>query len=412
MRRSALGGFALVAAVALVALGYWAGHRTILSVGGRGPAAPRAGAKPARRILYWYDPMAPAQHFDHPGRSPMGMQMVPKYATAAAGSPGVRIDPRMVENLGIRTALVERRALPRRVRVPATVSWNLDEAYTVSARADGIVTRLDVRAPYTHVAAGQPLAALLAPAWGGALGEYAALLHARSADARALRAAARARLRVLGLSDRDVRDAVRGSGTGGGMPSTVVVRAPAAGVIVTVDVRAGQRVDAGQTLMTLNGLGTVWLVAAIPQDSIDGIGVGTPVDARVDAFPGRTFHGSVEALLPDVDPATRTQQARIVLANPDRTLAPGLFATVSLHPAAGPAWPLVPTGAVIATGTATRVIVVTAHDHFEPVPVVLGRSAGGYTEVLRGLEGGERIVVSGQFLIDSEASLSGALERL
>ena len=410
MRRSALSAAALLAAIALVALGYRIGRRATPPVGHPVPAMPGAGATPARRILYWYDPMAPEQHFAHPGLSPMGMQTVPKYASRPAGSPGVSIDPRMVENLGIRTAIVERRALSVRVRVPASVSWNLDDAYTISARADGIVTRLDIRAPYTRVAAGQPLAALLAPAWGGALAEYAALLRSRSSDAQGLRAAARERLRVLGLSDRDVREALRGRDPGSA--SQVTVRAPAGGVIVTVDVREGQRVDAGQTLMTLNGLGTVWLVAAIPQNAIGGIGPGTPVEVRVDAFPGRIFRGSVDALLPDVDPATRTQRARILLANPDRRLAPGMFATVSLRPTAGPALPLVPTGAIIATGAATRVILANGNGHFTPVPVVLGRSAGGYTEVLRGLEGGERIVVSGQFLIDSEASLSGALGRL
>ena len=400
----------LFAGTALVSVGYWVGQRTTGTAGRATRGASSASAKPAGRVLYWYDPMAPGQHFDHPGLSPMGMQMVPKYASAPMGSAGVRIDPRMLQNLGIRTAVVERRGLRLRVRVPATVSWNLDQAYTISARADGIVTRLDVRAPFTRVAAGQPLAALLAPAWGGALAEYAALLRSRSSDAQGLRAAARERLRVLGLSDRDVREALRGRDPGSA--SQVTVRAPAGGVIVTVDVREGQRVDAGQTLMTLNGLGTVWLVAAIPQNAIGGIGPGTPVEVRVDAFPGRIFRGSVDALLPDVDPATRTQRARILLANPDRRLAPGMFATVSLRPTAGPALPLVPTGAIIATGAATRVILANGNGHFTPVPVVLGRSAGGYTEVLRGLEGGERIVVSGQFLIDSEASLSGALGRL
>ncbi len=408
MRRLLLAVIAPCAALALVSLGYWAGHRSPTPGVRPVPVVSSESPKAARRILYWYDPMAPTQHFDHPGLSPMGMQMVPKYAAGPAGSPGVRIDPRMAENLGIRTAIVERRALASRVRVPASVSWNLDEAYTISARADGIVTRLDVRAPYTRVAAGQPLAALLAPAWGGALGEYAALLHSRSSDARALRAAARERLRVLGLADRDVRDAIRGRGPG----SSVAVRSPEAGVIVTVDVREGQRVNAGQTLMTLNGLGTVWLIAAIPQGAIDGIGAGTPAEARVDAFPGRIFQGFVEQVLPEVDPATRTQPARIVLANPGRMLAPGMFATVSLRPAPRPALPLVPTGAIIATGAATRVILATGNGHFEPVPVVPGRSAGGYTEILRGVRGGERIVVSGQFLIDSEASLSGALGRL
>ncbi len=362
----------------------------------------------AGNVLYWYDPMVPEQHFNHPGLSPMGMQMVPKTAGGGVASDVVRIDPRTVDNLGIRTALVARRVLEQDLRVPATVSWDLREASTISARADGIVTRLYVRAPYSTVHAGQPLAELLAPAWSSAVNEYAALLHAQSADGIALRAAARQRLLVLGLTEGDVRAAVEG----GGASPAVTLRAPRDGVIVTVDVREGQRVSAGQTLMTLNGLRTVWVEAELPQADSADIVAGTPVTATVDAAPGREFSGRVEELLPQVDAASRTQRARIVLDNPRRLLAPGMFATVTLHPAAGAAVPVVPDEAVIATGAATRVIVADDTGHFRVVPVRLGRAAGGYTSIISGLQGGERIVVSGQFLIDSEASLAGALGRL
>ena len=396
----------VAAALSLLALGYLAGHRASRL------AAPHAAAGGAGRasndVLYWYDPMLPGQHFDHPGLSPMGMQLVPKYAGNATTGGGVRIDPRTVQDLGIRTAIVARRALAVDLRVPATVGWDLRDARTISARVDGIVTRLDVRAPYTRVRAGQPLAEMLAPAWSTALNEYAALLRSHSADAAALRSAARRRLLVMGLTDREVRAAVRD----GAARPVITLRAPQAGVVVTVDVREGQSVAAGRTLMTLNGLDTVWVDAEIPQAGIERIGAGTPVTARVDAVPGRTFRGEVEALLPQVDAVSRTQRARIVLENPGRLLAPGMFATVTLRPEAGAVLPIVPDGAVIATGTATRVIVEDASGHFRPVQVALGRSSGGYTEILSGLHGGERIVVSGQFLIDSEASLSGALERL
>jgi len=139
---------------------------------------------------------------------------------------------------------------------------------------------------------------------------------------------------------------------------------------------------------------------------------GMPVTVTVDALPGRSFHGTVETLLPDIDATTRTQRARIVLANPDGALSPGMFATVQLSPALGDAMPVVPDDALIATGSQTRVIVVEDGGHFRAVAVRIGRSAGGYTELRDGLTGGEKVVVSGQFLIDSEASLSGALERL
>jgi Cu(I)/Ag(I) efflux system membrane fusion protein len=369
-------------------------------------ASPRATAG-AGKVLYWYDPMLPDQHFDKPGLSPMGMQMVPRYADAGgAGGGVVRIDPATVQNLGVRTAPVERRVLPAALRVPATLAWNPREAVTVSARVDAVVGKLHVRAPYTRVAAGEPLAELLAPQWSSALAEYDALRGASSADAKALRGAAYQRLLALGLTSADIRAARRGAG------AAITVHAPQAGMVTALEVREGQRVGAGQTLLSLNGLATVWVEAALPQAVAGTVRAGTPVTVTVDALPGQEFHGSVEALLPDVDGATRTQRARIVLANPDGRLSPGLFATVQLNPAEGGALPVVPSDALIATGTQTRVVVAEAGGRFRPLAVRTGRSADGYTEILDGLHGGEQVVVSGQFLIDSEASLSGALERL
>ena len=398
---------AVLAAIVLIALGYLAGRQVTSTSAAKSAAPPSAGGA-AAKVQYWFDPMVPQQHFNKPGLSPMGMQMVPKYAGAGAAKDGVSIDPRTVENLGIRTATVERRVLSRDLRVPGTVSWDLRQASTVSARADGIVTHLDVRAPFTAVMAGEPLAELLSPGWNSAVAEYKALLQARSPDAQALRSAAYQRLLVMGLTPGDIRSALHARGT----KATVTLSAPQAGVVVTVEVREGQRVSAGQTLMTLNGLSTVWVEAELPQADGSGITAGTPVTATVDAQPGRSFHGKVEALLPQVDIVSRTQRARIVLDNPDGVLAPGMFATVSLQPTAGKPVPVVPDDALISTGTATRLIVADSAGHFQPVAVRVGRSTDGYTAILSGLKGGERIVVSGQFLIDSEASLSGGLERL
>jgi len=164
--------------------------------------------------------------------------------------------------------------------------------------------------------------------------------------------------------------------------------------------------------MTVNGLSTVWIEAALPQAVAGTVRSGTPVVVTVDALPGRSLRGTVETLLPEVDAVTRTQRARIVLDNPDGALSPGMFATVQLNPTPDAAVPVVPDDALIATGSQARVIVAEGDGHFRAVSVRIGRAAGGYTEILDGLAGGEKIVVSGQFLIDSEASLSGALERL
>ena len=396
---------AVIAAVALLVAGYLGGRHQATTAPAPAHSSVTAPGT-AGKVLYWYDPMVPQQHFDKPGLSPMGMQMVPKYADEGAAKDVVRIDPATVQNLGVRTAPVERRVLASAIRVPGTITWDLRQAITISARTDAVVSKLDVRAPYTVVKAGEPLADLLAPQWSSALAEYGALQQAQSADAKDLRAAARQRLQVLGLTPADIRAARRGSG------AAITLHAPQAGVVTTLDVREGQRVTAGQTLMTVNGLSTVWIEAALPQGAAGTVCSGTPVVVTVDALPGRLFHGTVETLLPDVDAMTRTQRARIVLDNPDGALSPGMFASVQLNPTPDEAVPVVPDDALIATGTHTRVILAEGDGHFRAVSVRTGRAAGGYTEVLDGLHGGEKVVVSGQFLIDSEASLSGALQRL
>jgi membrane fusion protein, copper/silver efflux system len=412
---------AAVLAMALLLIGYLGGRShppATPSPTRNATSAPEGGGK---KVLYWYDTMAPQQHFDKPGLSPMGMQMVPKYvderpadeqpteerpADEGAARDIVRIDPATVQNLGVRTAVAERRVLASAIQAPGTITWDLRHAITVSARVDAVIAKLDVRAPYTTVAAGAPLAELLAPQWNSALAEYRALQQAQSADAKDLRAASRERLQVLGLTPADIQSSRHGSGP------AITLHASQAGIVTTLDVREGQRVSAGQTLMTLNGLSTVWIEAALPQAAAGTVRGGTPVTVAVDALPGRVFHGTVETLLPDIDPTTRTQRARIVLDNPDGALSPGMFATVQLNPAQGEAVPVVPDDALIATGSQMRVIVAEDGGHFRTVAVRTGRSASGFTEIREGLTGGEKVVTSGQFLIDSEASLSGALDRL
>lgn len=392
----------IASAVALLTIGlaggYWWAQRH--AIGSTEVPPPATSVSPDRKALYWYDPMVPDQHFDKPGKSPfMDMPLVPKYANEAAAS-GVRIDSGTQQSVGIRTAVVETRRLTTEIRVPATLTWDLRRESVVSARVDAIVSRLNVKAPYEPVRRGQPLASLLAPGWSSALAEAQALRQAQSASAREMQSAAQQRLRVLGVP------------SGMGRDGSVTLSAPSDGVVSEILVREGQTVMAGMPLFRINGTATLWLEAAIPQAGIGGVGPGTKVVATVSAVPGQTFAGEVETLLPQIDPTSRTQRARIVLRNPDGVLVPGMFAELSLQPEAGAAVPLVPNEALIATGTDSRVIVVGNDGRFQPVRVRSGRSSGGRTEILAGLKGGERVVTSGQFLVDSEASLSGALQRL
>lgn len=381
-------------AVALAA-GFFVGqHRST-------PDMAMASASPAKPVLYWYDPMIPDQHFPKPGLSPMGMEMVPRYADDGDGTPGIRIDSSVRQSLGLRTAPVTRRRLDERVDAPATVAWDLADSVIVSARADGIVGKLYTPAPSTVVTKGQPLATLVAPAWDAALAEHDALRHTRSSDARALADASRQRLATLGLTSGDVHVVAGG----------VALVAPRAGVLATVDVREGQRVSAGQTLMTIDGLDRVWVEASIPQASAAQVAPGMPVEIRVDGI-AEIFKGSIDTVVAQVDTDTRTRRVRVVLANPGHRIAPGMFAHVAVDIPGATALPLVPDEALVETGEQARVIVDDGAGRFHPQEVRTGRSSGGFTEIVDGLQGDERVVVSGQFLLDSEASLSGSLRRL
>ncbi len=367
-------------------------------------AAPKAvvAAEAGRKILYWYDPMSPTSHFDRPGRSPfMDMPLISRYADedAAGGASGVAIDPGRVQNLGVRLASVERGDLSESLDVTGVLDFNQRQLAVIQARSAGFVQKVYGRAPGDVIGAGAPLADLLVPAWSGAQTEYLAV---RRTGDPALEAAARQRLRLLGMSDSLIADVARE-----GRPRAVVtVTSPQAGAIQTLDVRQGMSVAMGQTLAQVAGLGTVWLNAAVPESVSGQVKAGQRARAEFAAWPGETFDGRVAAILPSAQADSRTLTVRIELGNRGGRLRPGQFATVHLAGDRRPAL-LVPSEAVIRTGRRTLVMVAAAAGRFEPVEVSLGREDRGKTEVLAGLTEGQRVVASGQFLIDSEASLMG-----
>jgi len=219
---------------------------------GRITRAPRPPQTPAaqngRQVLYWYDPMNPAQHFDRPGKSPfMDMQLQPKYAGEAAGGAGVQIDPAKLQNLGVRLATVARGTLPGGIAATGTIDFDGRDVAVVQARATGFVQRVYGHAPADVVSAGAPLADLLIPDWAGAQGEYLAVR--RTGDAALIRAA-RERLQLLGMPPSLI-DKVERSGQ---VRNVVTVSTPVGGAIKTLVVRAGMAVSAGQTLAEVNGL--------------------------------------------------------------------------------------------------------------------------------------------------------------
>ena len=398
--RSRLLGAAALLALAAGGIGFTVAQQW------EGSHDPESAKPAARKILYWYDPMIPAEHHDGPGLSSMGMQTIPRYADeAGAGSaaPGISIDPSASQALGLRTVLVRRGALASSVTATGTIDFNQRDIAVVQARTGGFVQRVYARAPGDIIGAGAPLADLLVPEWGGAQAEFLAVRRTGNA---ALTQAARQRLMLLGMSSGTIASVERA-----GRPHNVItISTPTGGVIKTLDVRAGMTLTAGQTLAEVNGLGTVWLNAAVPEVIAGPLRPGQAVQATLAAFPGETISGRVAAILPETQADSRTLTVRIELPNRGGRLRPGMFATVSFGGSGQPAL-LVPSEALIRTGKRTLVMLALDKGRYRPAEVQTGRESGGNTEILAGMAEGEKIVASGQFLIDSEASLSGVQAR-
>ena len=393
----------VTAALLLAALagGYWLGTRQHAA-----PAAPPAAA--GRQPLYWHDPMVPGQKFDKPGKSPyMDMPLVPVYADEGAAPGTVSISPRVQQNLGVRTVQVVSAPLPQSVTAVGNVAFNERLASVVQARAAGYVERVLVRAPLQRVRKGQALAEVVLPDWVAAQEEFLAVRRMPSADA-ALLEGARQRLLLAGLSAQQLRQLEQG----GRVLARQTLSAPDDGVVAELAAREGMSVAMGTTLYRINGLSSVWVNAELPENQAALVAPGSTVMARAAALPERELHGTVEAILPQVDPATRTVRARIELANPDGRLLPGMFVSLQFSPPQQAPALLVPSEAVIRTGTRNVVLLEQGAGKFAPVEVQLGGEANGMTEIRAGLLAGQKVVLSGQFLMDSEASLKGSALRL
>jgi Cu(I)/Ag(I) efflux system membrane fusion protein len=366
-----------------------------------------------KKVLYWHDPMVPGQKFDKPGKSPfMDMQLVPVYADGGANEGAVAINPRVQQNLGVRLADVKSGAQTSTVEAAGSVAYNERDVAVVQARSNGFLERLYVRAPLDPVRKGQPLAELYVPDWVAAQEDY---LSAKRIDARSdppshsgLADAAKQRMRLAGMSDAQIA----AFEAGGKVQARFTITAPIAGVIGELTAREGMTVMAGAPLFRINGLSTVWVNAEVPEVAAAQVRPGNPVEARTPAVAGAVFKGKVSAILPEVNPATRTIKARIELANPSGRLVPGMFATVSFAPAARKDVLLVPSEAVIQTGKRSVVVVAQGEGKFTPVDVEVGLDSNGQTEIRKGLQAGQKVVVSGQFLVDSEANLKASTTRM
>jgi Cu(I)/Ag(I) efflux system membrane fusion protein len=392
---------AVLAAVAIAAGAFFAGKHAGAPAENMA-SAPAAGQQGERKVLYWHDPMVPGPRFDKPGKSPfMDMQLVPVYADEQSET-GVKVSPGVQQNLGIRTAQVTRTQVANTFDAVGAVQFDERLTEAVQTRVNGYVERLLVRAPMEYVRRGQPLATIYAPDWLGPQNEYLALKRAGvSAD---LLAAARDRMHAMSIPDALLRQ----SEQVGAAQARFTVSAPVSGVVAELGVRDGVAVNPGMTLFRIAGLEKVWAVAEVPEVQAVRLQRGQKVKAVLQADASQTFDGELKEILPQVSASTRTVQARFEVANKGGRLTPGLLLRLQVT---GPVTSrlVVPAEAVIRTGTRAVVILRKEGGAFEPREVSLGADLGDQLEVVQGLNEGDQVVASGQFLIDSEARLKSVL---
>lgn len=374
----------------------------------RDASPPVSGAEPIaadKQVLYWYDPMVPQQRFDKPGPSPfMDMDLVPMYASMDSDTTAVKIDPVISQNLGVRLTTVKRIPLSTQVEATGVIGFNERDVAVVQSRSSGFVGRVWPLAPGDLVKAGAPLVELLVPEWTAA--EYE-LLALKSAGDESLVVAARQRLRMLGMPSGMIAELEKSGVAHPGF----IVRAPISGVVESLDIRTGMTVMVGQGVASIKGLSTVWLEVAVPEVYAGMLRTGATAEVHLAGFPGQMLEGRVTNILPTLNEATRSLRVRVELANRDGTLRPGLSGRAVLKVSSAESVLALPTEAVVRSGKRALVMVAQDEGRFEPVEVTLGREVGDQTVITAGLSEGERVVASGQFLIDSEASFKGVIAR-
>ena len=360
------------------------------------------------KILYYHDPMVPGTRFDKPGKSPfMDMMLVPVYANENEDAGSVTVSSRIQQNLGVRTVQVSEGSLSPHIVAVGNIAFNERDQVVIQARASGFVERLHVRSTLEKVRKGQALADVYVPEWVAAQEEFLSVKRFEGADLSSLVDAARQRMRQVGMSEAQIQDVEQK----GVVQARMTVTAPISGVVLENMAREGMTLMAGASLFRINGLSSVWAEAEVPESQVAFIRPGAQVQAK-SANDAKPFKGFVQAVLPEVNPSTRTVKVRLALNNAGEHLVPGMFVQMQFTDPQARQAMLIPSEAVIQTGKRTVVLVAEEGGKFRPVEVEVGIENAGQTEVKSGLHLREQVVVSSQFLIDSEASLKGVEARL
>ena len=394
--------FTAIAVLVAVVIGVFVGR----SIGGPTTSGDSSTPSDDRAVLYWVAPMDPKYRRDEPGKSPMGMKLVPVYADEVDGQPGVvAIDPTIVNNLGVRTAKARRGPLSRQIDTVGYVGYDEDTVQHVHTRVDGWIEKLATKASGDPVSKGQLLFELYSPTLVNAQEEYLTALRSKN---KLLLTASRDRLTALGMSasevarldsERTVRQRVR-------------VTAEADGVIAHLGVREGIFVTPATEIMSVAELEKIWVIAEVFERQSGWVKAGQNATVELDYLPGRTWRGVVDYVYPELDPKTRTLKVRLRFDNASTALRPNMFARVAIEGDASGDVVHVAREAVIRGGAVNRVVIALGNGRFRSQAVSIGIESGDRVAIQDGLSEGDEVVISGQFLIDSESNIGAALERM
>lgn len=381
------------------------------SAGGTAAGANAGNASSGeRRIKYYKSTMIPGEVKPAPGKDSMGMDMVPVYeGEDTSGDSTIQIDAATTQRMNLKTALVERGPVRREIRAVGTIAYNEEGLRDITTKYEGWIEKLHVNATWTAVKEGAPLFEIYSPDLYNAQINYLVAIKAEGEAGGPLTRAALTRLQLFDVPDKVVED-IKSSGKA---QRTLAYRASADGVVIEKMAVAGQMMKPGEQIYRLADLSTVWVRVQIYEKDLPFISEGQSVKIRTSYGQEKTFEGKVQLLLPQVEEQTRAVTARIVLPNPEGYLRPGMFVKADFASQLSDDAVLVPDIAVLRSGERNTVFIARDGGFFEPREVKLGvRSEGNFYEVLDGLAAGERVVTSGQFMLDSESQLREAIQKM
>jgi len=368
-----------------------------------------------REVLYWVAPMDPNEIYDRPGKSKMGMDLVPVYADEASRAGVVTIDPTVQQNMNLKLTLIEKRALNPSILTNAVFTVDERKEYQINARVSGWIENLFVNYTGQKVNKGDKLLEIYSPELVSAQQEYLTALKYKSKVASTSLSSsgdklidnAYRKLILLNLTPAEIMK-LENSGE---VRTTVPLLSPVNGTVLMKNVVEGEKIQAGKNLLHIADLSNLWLKADIYESDISKIELNDDVKVEVDAFPNEKFQGKVSFIYPTINSKTRTTQIRIDVDNIGNKLKPAMLARATILTGQTKLFPVIPESAVIRSGAKNVAVQYLGEGKFKPVTIQLGNYSEGFYQVLSGLQEGSKVVTSAQFLIDSESSLKAAMKN-